>query len=393
MNLPTTPIRDLVIHGADLVAATHGRSFWILDDVTPLREASEQVENSPAYLFKPETAYRVRPGSDEGTPLPAEIPAGENPPDGASIDYYLKTAAAGPVTLEIFDSSGKLVRRYSSAERIPPLDPKQLDIPAAWVHPPEPLSAAAGMHRFVWDLHYPGAGGGRRGGLAALAAMFGFGGGPWAVPGDYTVKLTVTTRITVGAEPGYDISVRNTDVKVDTWPLIVKMDPRVKVSQADLQKQFDFTQQVLARTAEVNAAAQQAAALQKRLQEIAPQVASPKDKKLADTVDELDKRVSALLGKPPAGELGGTPEPTDRTTLRYVSGALGQVERVVESDDAAPSADASAAFAQDDQIAQAALQKWEAIVSTDLPALNKELHRAKIEPIELGMQRPAPGEN
>ncbi|HET6199427.1 MAG TPA: hypothetical protein VFD93_03745, partial [Candidatus Acidoferrales bacterium] len=292
----------------------------------------------------------------------------------ASIDYYLKTAAAGPVTLEIFDGSGKLVRRYSSAERVPPINPKQLDIPAAWVHAPEPLSAAAGMHRFVWDLHYPGAGGGRRGGLAALAAMFGFGGGPWAVPGDYTVKLTAG---------GQSYS----------QPLTVKMDPRVKASQADLQKQFDFTQQVLARTAEVNAAAQQAAALQKRLQEIAPQVASPKDKKLADTVDELDKRVSALLGKPPAGELGGTPEPTDRTTLRYVSGALGQVERVVESDDAAPSADASAAFAQDDQIAQAALQKWEAIVSTDLPALNKELHRAKIEPIELGMQRPGPAEN
>jgi len=143
----------------------------------------------------------------------------------------------------------------------------------------------------------------------------------------------------------------------------------------------------------VNAAAQQAAALQKQLQEIAPRIASPKEKKLADTVDELDKRVSALLGKPPAGELGGTPEPTDRTTLRYVSGALGQVERVVESDDAAPSPDASAAFAQDDQIAQAALQKWEAIVSTDLPALNKDLHRAKIEPIELGMRRPGAGEN
>ncbi|MGH9727288.1 MAG: hypothetical protein ACRD4V_01695, partial [Candidatus Acidiferrales bacterium] len=337
-------------------------SFWILDDVTPLREASEQVQNAAAYLFKPETAYRVRPGSDEGTPLPAEIPAGENPPDGAMIDYYLKTAAAGPVTLEIFDGNGKLVRRYSSGERMPPINEKQLDIPAAWVHPAEPLSGAAGMHRFVWDLHYPGAGGGRRGGNAALAAMFGFGGGPWAVPGNYTVKLTA-------------------DGQSYSQPLTVKMDPRVKVSQADLQKQLDLAQQVLARTAEVNAASQQAAALQKRLQQIAPQIASSKKKetKLADTVEELDKRVSAILGKPPAGELGGTPEPTDRTTLRYVSGALGQVERVVESDDAAPSADASAAFAQDDQIAQAALAKWEAIVSTDSPALNKELHRAKIE--------------
>jgi hypothetical protein len=376
LNLPTTPIRDLVLHGADLVAATHGRSFWILDDVTPLREASEQIENSPAFLFKPEIAWRVHPGSDEGTPLPAEIPAGENPPDGASIDYYLKTAATGPVTLEIFDSNGKLVRRYSSAERMPPVNEKQLDIPAAWVHPAEPLSAAAGMHRFVWDLHYPGAGGGRRGGMAALAAMFGFGGGPWAVPGDYTVKLTA-------------------DGQTYSQPLTVKMDPRVRVSQADLQKQFELAQQVLARTAEVNAASQQAAALQKRLQEIGPQLAArkAKEKELANILDALDKRVSAILGKPPAGELGGTPEPTDRTTLRYVSGALGQVERVVESDDAAPSADASAAYAQDDQIAQAALAKWEAIVSTDLPALNKELHRAKIDEIELGRVRPAGAQN
>jgi len=372
LNLPTTPIRDLVIHSADLVAATHGRSFWILDDVTPLREASSQIENSPAYLFKPEIAWRMHPGSDEGTPLPAEIPAGENPPDGAMIDYYLKSAAAGPVTLEIFDSTGKLVRRYSSAERVPPVNPKQLDIPAAWVHPAEPPSATAGMHRFVWDLHYPSEGGGGRRG--AMAAMFGFGGGPWAAPGNYTVELTA-------------------DGQTYSQPLTVKMDPRVKVSQADLEKQLDLAQQILAKSAETNAAARQAAALQQRLKAITPRITSRKEKKLADTVDELDKRVSALLGKPPAGELGGTPEPTDRTTLRYVSGALGQVERVVESDDAAPSPDASAAYAQDDQIAQAALQKWEAIVSTDLPALNKELHRAHIEPVELGMPRPAASEN
>ena len=219
------------------------------------------------------------------------------------------------MTLEIFDTSGKLVRRYSSAERMPPIDAKQLDIPAAWVHPPEPLSAAAGVHRFVWDLHYP------RRGRRTARRIGRVGCDVWF------------RRRPVGAS-------RRLHCEIDrgrqsySQPLTVKMDPRLKVSQADLQKQFDFTQQVLARTAEVNAASQQAAALQKRLQEIAPQIASRKE--LANSVDELDKRTSALLGKPPAGELGGTPEPTDRTTLRYVSGALGQVERVVESDDAAP---------------------------------------------------------
>jgi len=176
-------------------------------------------------------------------------------------------------------------------------------------------------------------------------------------------------------------------------PLELKMDPHAKVSQADLEKQLDLAQQILATSAETNAAAQQAAALQQRLKAIAPRITSRKDKKLADTVDALDKQVSAILGNPPPGELGGPPGPIDRTTLRYVSGALGQLERVVESDDSAPSPDAAAAFAQDDQIAQAAMGKWEALVSTDLPALNRQLHRAHIEPIELGIPHPGGAEN
>ena len=365
LDLPTVPIRDIVFHDADLVVATHGRSFWILDDITPLRQASEQIANSDAYLFKPELAWRMRPGSDEGTPLPAEIPAGENPPNGAMIDYYLKSAATTPVTLEVFDSNNRLVRRYSSADRVPPINPKSLDIPAAWVHPAEPPSAEAGMHRFVWDVHYPGAGGGRGG---MMAAMFGFGGGPWALPGDYTVRLTVN---------GQSYS----------QPLTVKMDPRVNVSQEDLQKQLELAEQISAKSAEVGAVARLAAELQEKLRAVAPQVASHKD--VASSVDQLSAEVASLLGKPPAGELApGMPEPTDRTTLRYVSGALGQVESAVESDDAAPSADAFAAFAQDDQIAVAALEKWQLIVSTKLPDLNKDLHRAHVEPIELGMSRP-----
>lgn len=371
LNMPTVSIRDIKIHDADLVVATHGRAFWILDDVTPLRQASAEVANSFAYLFKPETAWRVRPGSDEGTPLPAEVAAGENPPDGAILDYYLKSAPQGPVTLEIFDSNGKLVRRYSSADRVPAIDPKQLDIPAAWVHPPEPLSAAPGMHRFVWDLHYPSAGGGRgRGGMAAMAAMFGFGGGPWVVPGEYTVKLGV-------------------DGRTAEQPLTVKMDPRVQVSQEDLQKQFDLAQQVLAKTAEVDAASRQAESVEEKLRALAPQAAS--HQALAQSIDALDKQVAAILGPPAANPLAASEGATvtDRTTLRYIAGELGQLERVVESDDVAPSADASAAFTQDGQIAEAALEKWQGIISTDLPTLNEKLRRAHLEQIEIGA--PSPG--
>ncbi|HXT86832.1 MAG TPA: hypothetical protein VN745_07405 [Verrucomicrobiae bacterium] len=368
LNMPTVPIRDIKVHGDDLVIATHGRAFWILDDVTPLRQISTQMANSAGFLFKPETAWRVRPGSDEGTPLPAEVAAGENPPNGAILDYYLKSAAQGPVTLEIFDSNGKLVRRLSSADRFPPVNPKTLDIPASWVHPPEPLSAAAGMHRFVWDLHYPSQGGGRgRGGQAALAAMFGFGGGPWVVPGEYTVKLNV------GGATAQET-------------LTVKMDPRAKVSQQDLQAQLDLAERILAKTAEVNAAEHQAASVQQQLNSIAPKVTSRKA--LTEDVKSTAEKISAVLGAQAANPLAlsNGPAAVNRTTLRYVSGELGQLDRVVESDDVAPSADAVTAFGQDTQIADAALQKWQAILSEDLPRLNNELRRVHIEPIEAGAQ-------
>jgi hypothetical protein len=261
------------------------------------------------------------------------------------------------------DSNGKLVRRYSSADRIPAINPKQLDIPAYWVHPPEALSAAAGMHRFVWDLHFASAGGGR--GRGGAAAMFGFGGGPWAVPGEYTVKLEVGSTTL-------------------QQPLTVKMDPRVDISQEDLQKQLDMAQQVLAKNAEVEAAMRQAASVDQKLKALAPQAASHKS--LARDVDTLDKQVEAILGAETANPLAASAGPTvtDRTTLRYVSGELGQVERVIESDDAAPSADASTAFTQDKQIADSALLKWQGIVSTNLPALNEQLRRAHLEPVEGG---------
>ncbi|HKW87532.1 MAG TPA: hypothetical protein VJN21_02125 [Candidatus Acidoferrales bacterium] len=376
LNMPKTPIRDIAIHDADMVVATHGRSFWILDDITPLRQFNAEVGKADAYLFKPETAYRVRPGSDEGTPLPAEEPAGENPQNGAIIDYYLKDAPAGPVTLEIFDSGGKLVRRYSSGEKIPPINEKTLDIPMAWVHPPEPPSAEPGIQRFVWDLHYLGAGGGRRGGMAAMMAMFGFGGGPWAMPGEYTVKLTVNGQ-------SY------------TQPLEVKMDPRVKTSQEDLRKQFDLAQQVLVLTGETNGASRQASQLLDKLKALAPKVTERKHRKLAEQVDKMEKDTEAVLGAEARGELAaGAPQPTDRTTLRYVSGALGELERAVESADVAPTADAQTAFDQDGQIMHNALPKWDVLLNTDLPALNKELEHEHMnsEVIELNQGRPGGAE-
>jgi photosystem II stability/assembly factor-like uncharacterized protein len=213
LNLPPASMRDLAIHGDDLIVATHGRGFWVLDNITVLRQIDDAAEQSDVVLFKPAEAINMPPGSEFGTPLPKDEPFAENPPFGAVIDYYLKSAASGTVTLEILDASGQTIRRYASDDRIPQRDPNALNIPAFWVPAAEPLSPAAGMHRWVWDLRPTPAGGGRGGGGSG-GGFGGFGGGgrggaPLTQPGTYTVKLTVGG-------------------KAYSQPLIVRPDPRLK---------------------------------------------------------------------------------------------------------------------------------------------------------------------
>ena len=157
LNLPHTSMRDLWIHDDDLIVATHGRSFWILDDIASLRQMSPDIPREGAHLFTPASAYRVRRDTNTDTPLPADEPAGQNPPDGAPIDYLLSQPSSGTVTLEILDLQGKLVRRYSSGDKPEqtPEDIKKQLIPPYWLRPQHILSAGAGMHRWVWDLRYP----------------------------------------------------------------------------------------------------------------------------------------------------------------------------------------------------------------------------------------------
>src|SRR5207244_606530 len=152
LNLPPTSMRDLAFHDNDLIVATHGRGFWVLDDISPLRQASPDVVSSDAFLFKPADAVLIPQNTDNGTPTQKDEPEAENPPNGAVIDYYLKTAAAGPVTIEILNAGGTVIRRYSSSDRAPVVDVNTLAVNLAWSRAPEPLSAAAGMHRWVWDF-------------------------------------------------------------------------------------------------------------------------------------------------------------------------------------------------------------------------------------------------
>ncbi len=208
LNMPHASARDLAIHGDDLIVATHGRGFWVLDDITPLRQLSAEVLSAEAFLFRPADAYNSPPPSENGTPKPRDEPLAENAPYGAIIDYYLRAGAQGPVTLEILNPAGETVRRWSSEDKFPPVDPNTLNIPAFWVRAPEPLPASAGLHRWLWDLRPTppprpaGGGGGGGGGIFGARA-------PAVLPGAYTVRLTANG-------------------KSYTQTLVVKMDPRAK---------------------------------------------------------------------------------------------------------------------------------------------------------------------
>ena len=220
LNMPATSIRDLVIKDDDIVVGTHGRSFWILDDITPLRQISSALSGQPMILYKPQQAWRVRWSTYTDTPVPQEEPAGENPPDGAVINYHL-SANASLVKLEILDSKGKLVRTYTSNDK--PYTKPQDNVPDYWVRPQQILCAKAGAHRFSWDMHYD---------PLDIEPTFPISAvykntppdptSPWVMPGTYTARLTV-------------------DGKVHEESFQVKMDPRVKTATKDLQAQHDIS--------------------------------------------------------------------------------------------------------------------------------------------------------
>jgi hypothetical protein len=211
LNLPPCSMRDLAFHDNDLIVATHGRGFWVLDDIGALRQTSADVVSSDAFLFKPADAILIPPNTDNGTPTQKDEPEADNPPGGAVIDYYLRTAATGPVTIEILNAGGTVIRHYSSGDPAPVVDVNTLAVNLAWSRLPEPLSATAGMHRWVWDFRPdPPAGGRGRGGRGAGGGGGGGRGGPPPVAtGAYSVRLTANG-------------------KTLTQPLIVKPDPREK---------------------------------------------------------------------------------------------------------------------------------------------------------------------
>jgi hypothetical protein len=219
--MPATSIRDLVIKDDDVVVGTHGRSFWILDNISPLRQYASDLANKEAFLYKPQTTHRIRFSHYTDTPVPQEEPAGQNPPDGAIIDYWLKDKTTGEVKLEIIDASGKLIRAFSSLDQ--PYSIPDLNIPLYWIRPQQILSNEAGSHRFLWDFHYKPLDVPPSFPISAVYQNTAPDAtAPWALPGVYTAKLTANG-------------------KIFTENFTLKMDPRVKTSAEKLKQQHDLS--------------------------------------------------------------------------------------------------------------------------------------------------------
>jgi len=354
LNMPTTSIRDLVVHGDDLVAATFGRSFWILDDASPLRQLSAQVAAADLWLYKPAAAYRVQPGSDQGTPVPMDEPMAENPPDGAVVDYWLKEKAKGPVELEIYDSEGGLVRKFSSADAAPKTDPNSLPIAMEWVREPATLSATAGTHRFVWDLHYELP--------KSLHRSFYGPAGVWAMPGNYIVKLTANG-------------------KSSSQPLVVKMDPRISTPEDALRREFVAASRISARLGEVATARERAEELQKQI--AARKKEAGGNAEIAAALAELGRKVGDVEGVEGGEEFGffalrlPGKEPV---TLHKAAAALTGLLMIVDGADAAPTADAQKAAEAWETAGTEVLARWKAI-ETDLAGVNEVLQRSKLQPL------------
>jgi len=336
LNMPATSIRDLVIHDDDIVVGTHGRSFWILDDLTPLRQLDSRTTSASSFLFKPKLTYRFRRDKWTDTPLPPEEPAGKNAPDGAIIHYHLGSAATSPVVLEIVDAAGRVVRTFSSADSIEAIEP-DLNVPTYWIRPPQRVSTDAGTHRFVWDLHYapPEV----LGHEYPISAIYGDTPrhplGPAVLPGVYTIRLTASGR-------------------TYSQPLTVKMDPRVQITAAGLKLQHDIGVRMNDAISRDFAALSQ---LRARRTLLRTQREGAKAGEVADSLAALD---SLLVGIE-SGVRGSTAE-----NLVRLNEELAGILANVEGADAEPTTQVVAAASDLERALTAVLARWSEVQRTRL---------------------------
>jgi hypothetical protein len=345
LNMPAQSIRDLIIKDNDVAVASHGRGFWILDDISALR----QMPAAPAMpLFKPGLATRVRYSMYTDSPMPPDEPSAENPPDGAVIDYWLASDASGEVTLDIVNSAGRTVRHYSSNDKFPP--PADVgNWPWYWFRPLSPLGKKAGLNRYVWDLHF------------ASPPLKDFSlpisaiprqtlrdpRGPFALPGTYTAVLTV-------------------DGKKYSQTFMLRMDPRVKTPAAGLKQQYDLS---VALYESVSAGAE----IQAQITDLRSQLTDRRAKATGATataIDSLNAKLTALASGP-------------APSFTSVQGGLMTVYNLLQHADIVPTTQAVAAASEQQRIFAGLKAKWVGVAGADVGAINAQLTSAGLEPVKV----------
>ena len=351
LNLPHAWVRDLLVHGDDLIAATQGRAIWVLDDVTALRQLAPATSGERVHLFIPARAWRVQPNNNKDTPLPPETPVGTNPPAGAPIDYWLGPDVHGPVTLEIRDSSGELVRRFSSDDKAEPIAANNFYFASEWLRPEPRLSAAPGAHRFVWNLRYA-----RPRAVEyeySIAAVFGEDT-PTSVAGSFVLPGTYTLALSAAGE-------------TRTAKLRVSMDPRLHTPPGALQQLLAFSRQLDRSIERLRAAHDERASVSQQLDALVARLAGESAQR---SLLEEASSLRASLGRAGPG-----------TDLEAISERLVALKADVEAADIAPTAAQRQVYGYYTEPFVRWSQEWQRLTHTRLASLNEHLRATGIAPL------------
>ena len=356
LNLPRTPVHDLVVKNDDLVLATHGRAFWILDDITPLRPFSDQIANTDVHLYTPATAYRFH-DNEESESEAKPVAVGQNPPPGAVVYYYAKQTPKQETKIEVLDAAGNVIRKYSSnkaKDLQEPLDPDDKK-------PEKEIKTEAGLNRFIWDLHYEGA--------SAVSDYYLYeykdgARGPLAVPGQYQVRLTI-------------------DGKSQTAPLELKLEPRVNVAQSDLEKQFKLLIDIRDELSRVYNAVNQIQDVRSQVNGLAKRLPDNGNAKTVVTAaSSLDQKLAAVREK-----LINLNIAANEDSLAYppqIDGKLAYLAMAVGGQsDSAPTEASYQEFAKLKKQADEYLARWEELQRADVAAFQKLTGEQGIQAIVL----------
>jgi len=373
LNLPTSTVTDLDVHGDDLVASTYGRALWILDDITPLRQFDNKWPRSDAYLLRPRSVVRVRWDLSQDTPLPPETPAGDNPPDGAIIDYFLKSVPAGDIKLSIYDAQNHMVREFTNVP--PTFDQAPANAPEYWFAPPPALSKQVGLNRFAWDLRYPPMKAMRYGYYGNLLDYIEYTGSDHAIPGKFPRELQPGPFVV----PGEYSLVLTANGQTYRQPLTVSIDPRVQASQADLVEQLNVETGISDQMAVTYNGYDQVRASRDAIAERQKSLGADAAKKdVADALKALDDQ-AADIGDGKPDELGIGP----------LNRELGRLAFMIESGDARPAALLEASVEQYCQELAKRLTQWHDLNQQKISPVNTLLQKQNLAPLPIATSIPS----